>query len=171
MGKSVQDSSLSQLLDFIKIDKLLNSGKDSIVYDSHSLNMNKETTWYHTSLQRIKSNSFGGAIILGTSIDISNIKNVELKLKRSEERFKSVINQAPIPMMISEDDGTIIYVNNSWIEVSGYTISSIPTIRDLLNIGLTNIRDNIGSTTNNASILTKGEYELICFDQEVKNWD
>lgn len=54
------------------------------------------------------------------------------QLRRSEERFRKAIIDAPIPIMIFTDDGEILTVNNAWVRTAGYERAEIPTLFDWL---------------------------------------
>jgi len=54
------------------------------------------------------------------------------QLRRSEERFRKAIMDAPIPIMIFTDDGEILAVNDAWLRTAGYSREEIPTLLDWL---------------------------------------
>jgi PAS domain S-box-containing protein len=54
------------------------------------------------------------------------------QLRRSEERFRKALMDSPIPIMLFAEDGEILFVNNAWIRISGYSREEIPTIDDWL---------------------------------------
>jgi PAS domain S-box-containing protein len=51
------------------------------------------------------------------------------RLRRSEQRFREVINLSPLPMAIIDSDGRYTYINEAFIRLFGYTLSDIPTGR------------------------------------------
>ncbi len=59
--------------------------------------------------------------ITGVSQNITNFKEAELDLRASEQRFAVAFNANPHPMSVSRiDDGTILNVNDSFLETFGY---------------------------------------------------
>jgi PAS domain S-box-containing protein len=59
-------------------------------------------------------------------IDITERKKYEEELKFSEEKFSKAFNASPIPMSIATfDEGVMVDVNNSFLEVSGYTCDEL----------------------------------------------
>ena len=51
------------------------------------------------------------------------------RLRRSEQRFREVINLSPRPMAIIDSDGRYTYLNEAFTHLFGYTLSDIPTGR------------------------------------------
>ncbi len=51
-------------------------------------------------------------------------------LQQSEERFRRAIVDAPFPILIHAEDGTIVQASTSWYEITGYTRDELATIGD-----------------------------------------
>jgi PAS domain S-box-containing protein len=60
--------------------------------------------------------------------DIAERKLVEEALRESENRFRKVVEQAPIAMAIVGMDGAIEFINNKAIKVFGYQAKDIPNL-------------------------------------------
>jgi PAS domain S-box-containing protein len=60
-------------------------------------------------------------LIRGSIIDITVRKKAELKLKESEEKYRSVIEQATDFIMITDQQGNFIEANSSFNKTFGYT--------------------------------------------------
>lgn len=57
---------------------------------------------------------------LVSAIDITANKKAELKMKRSEEKYRNLVEQASDGIVITDLDGVILEVNNSMSLMSGY---------------------------------------------------
>jgi PAS domain S-box-containing protein len=53
---------------------------------------------------------------------------VERSLLRSEARLRAVIETAPIPLCMNDDQGNIIYLNAAFRSTFGYTLDDIPNL-------------------------------------------
>jgi PAS domain S-box-containing protein len=70
----------------------------------------------------VKINYESGPCLLGTGIDITELKKIEEDLRNSEQKYKLLFESNPLPMwMLSLPDYTIIEVNTSALKQYGYT--------------------------------------------------
>ena len=58
---------------------------------------------------------------VGSVIDITDHKEIEDRLKSSEERFRTLANLVPSLVWLAGPDGGITYLNDRWYEYSGQT--------------------------------------------------
>ena len=72
--------------------------------------------------------------ILITARDISARKEAEQQLVDNEKRFRSYIENSPVPLFILSSDGMIVYANDAAVEVLAY-----PAKADLLTIHFSDI--------------------------------
>ncbi|MEN7547957.1 PAS domain S-box protein [Rapidithrix thailandica] len=60
--------------------------------------------------------------IVGAITDITQMKEAEIQLKASEEKFRRTFSSAPVPIAIfRSDDGSFVDVNASFLEFSGFS--------------------------------------------------
>jgi PAS domain S-box-containing protein len=65
--------------------------------------------------------------VVGIGIDMRERKAAESALRASERRFRSVLTDAPIPVMLHTIDGKIEALSNTFTAITGYTLEDIPT--------------------------------------------
>jgi len=75
--------------------------------------------------------------IIGSATDITEQKNYEVALRKSEEKFRNIFESSGIGMVILGPDGQITKVNNSFCEMMGYKEDEIIGInfRDITHPG------------------------------------
>ncbi|MFO1424082.1 MAG: PAS domain S-box protein [Candidatus Competibacteraceae bacterium] len=73
------------------------------------------------------SNADGGVGgLIGAILDITERKQAEEALRKSQSALISVIQSAPYGIVLIGEDGTIDYLNTTFTEITGYTRSDIP---------------------------------------------
>jgi PAS domain S-box-containing protein len=98
-------------------------------------------------------------IMLGE--EITERTKTEKALKESERQFRHAIEESPVPMMLYAEDGEILKLSRAWTEITGYTLSDIPTILQLIeSTGF--IAENL-EHTKNGTLLT---FKVIENDKE-----
>ena len=66
-------------------------------------------------------------LIGGLVQDITERKRAEQALREREDLLGSIIQHAPVPIMLSSEDGKVLLINPALTELTGYTASDIPT--------------------------------------------
>ncbi len=70
----------------------------------------------------------GGIVLF--SEDITERKHAEDALRESEARLRRTVEHAPFPIMVHAEDGTVVYLSRSWLQLTGYDRADIGTIAD-----------------------------------------
>ena len=70
----------------------------------------------------------GKPCLIGMGIDIADRKRTDEALRKSEEHFRRLTEQSPVPIAISNERGEIEYVNEQFVRTFGYTRDDIPNI-------------------------------------------
>ncbi|MCK9357288.1 MAG: PAS domain S-box protein, partial [Dehalococcoidia bacterium] len=65
----------------------------------------------------------------GWVVDITARKTAELTLRASEERFRSLFENSLDAIFIGKPDGTVIDVNQAWLDLFGYTREDLATLK------------------------------------------
>ena len=77
--------------------------------------------WYRTSIQPIRNTSGTIDRVLVNAVDITPIKSVELSLRQSEEKFRSIYEQSPLAIQVYDGDANLTDVNQKTLEIYGIT--------------------------------------------------
>jgi PAS domain S-box-containing protein len=68
-----------------------------------------------------------GLVIFGMMKWITRRELVQEALRKSEERLRILVGNAPIGLNVIAKDGTYEYVNPKFVEIFGYTLEDVPT--------------------------------------------
>lgn len=66
--------------------------------------------------------------MLGTVADMDLRKQTEISLREREQLMRNMVDGAPIPMLVSAEDGEVLYLNQAWTDATGYTQQDLPTL-------------------------------------------
>ncbi len=68
--------------------------------------------------------------ILSTTKDITERKRIEIALQESEEKFRVLLESITLPVTYVNIEGEIIFRNNRFVELIGYTQQEVPTVNE-----------------------------------------
>jgi PAS domain S-box-containing protein len=71
----------------------------------------------------------------GVNFDVTDRAWARESLRESEQRFRAVIEDAPIPVMLHTLDGDILVLSRAFTEITGYTLDDIPNGREWVKRG------------------------------------
>lgn len=103
-------------------------------YEYRLLTKDGETKWIDFAGSSIQVD--GENMVLGIAMDITESKEIEIKLKESEERYKSFAEMLPEIVLETDFEGKIKFVNRAALETFGYTkneLESISSIYDFVH--------------------------------------
>jgi two-component system, sporulation sensor kinase A len=105
-----------------RIEKRINDELPPLM-EYNAKSKNGEKVIIETLTTKIKYN--GRPALLVFSRDITERKKIEVTLKQSEERFRSLVNMAPDGIVTMDIKGKITYVNPSFLKLTGFDEAEI----------------------------------------------
>ncbi len=91
----------------------------------------KPETWmyqHNTIVYLPDTPGIDGAVVV--SRNVTEQKLAEEALRESEVRFKKMIEQSPLPMVITDQNKDITFINNKFTELFGYTLDDVSTAEE-----------------------------------------
>lgn len=96
-------------------------------------------------------------------------------LQLTEERFRLAILNAPLPIILHDENGEILQINSAWTELSGYEYSEIPTIEDWTEKAYGSrkslVQQDIEALHQLNARLSEGEHTIATASGETRTWD
>ncbi|MEQ9671334.1 PAS domain S-box protein [Coleofasciculus sp. G2-EDA-02] len=98
---------------------------ERITYE-HSLQINGKDSWWISNLTPLKDRNSRIYRLIGTSLNISDRKQVELQFKENQRFIEKIINTSPQLLYLFEPTaGTDLYINQQSLDILGYTPEEI----------------------------------------------
>ncbi|SDP41760.1 PAS domain S-box protein [Desulforhopalus singaporensis] len=114
---------------------------------------------------------------IGTHVDITELKQTELRLRKSEQKFKLLVEDAPFGLLILDQKRQIEYFNPKFKELFGYTAEELPDLDSWLDRAYPDpkYRETVARTWENIFqrnfSLVNGEVEPFHFTVRCRNGD
>ena len=130
--------------------------------------------WYASCVGPIQQDGELVGFVMA-STNITDRKQAEIELQRSEERFRRAVLNAPLPIMIHAEDGEVLQISRAWTELTGYTLEDIPTISKWLKQAdsqeAEEIKVHLAELYRSKERVAEGEYVIITKSGERQIWE
>lgn len=105
---------------------------------------------------------------------ISQVKQSQIILAQSEDRFRKAIEESPYPIMLFAEDGEVLTVSKIWMELTGYTREQLSTLQSWTELaygtGKQPVLNHIDTLFELTTRLDEGEFTIICADGTQRIW-
>lgn len=160
-------------------ERFLKTGKPRLISKTYeTIGKRRDGTEFPVELSLSSWLVKGERFFTGIIRDITERKKIEEKLTESESRFRSVVNNAPNPAMIHCDDGSVVFVNKRFTEITGYSLQDVNTFEKFSERAFPDLeyRDRMmkryEELLNAESPIIHGEdINITCSDSSVRIWN
>jgi PAS domain S-box-containing protein len=113
------------------IDKVFSEGKAEVIADV--ITKDKRVLPFYLKAKSIIYD--GEKCLIGSGIDLSKQQRAQKEVKRSEEKYRALFEQASDPIMVTDFKGKLLDVNESLGKMFGYTKGELmgKSIRELID--------------------------------------
>lgn len=157
------------------VEKVLKRGK-IVGLANHTKLLGRGGREHHIADSAAPIKSDDGTV-MGTVMvfrDVTEKYKMREKIKQREKMFSSVINEAPMPMMVHAESGEVLIVNNSWTEITGYEKEEINTISKWVSRAYRDRQEEMKREIKKsfkAEESAGGEFEVWTKNGEKRIWD
>ncbi|HEB27885.1 MAG TPA: PAS domain S-box protein, partial [Porticoccus sp.] len=103
------------------------SAKIDVIYQ-YTRPIDGDVVWMRAIGKVIRDDSGNVTNVHGVIKDITEQKKTELELSQKHEELVRLIEELPIPATQTDNDGNVLHINHSFVDLLGYTIEDIPTV-------------------------------------------
>lgn len=160
-------------------ERFLKTGKAQLIGKTYEITgRRKDGTEFPAELFLSIWTVKGKVFFTGMIRDISRRKEIEERLIESERRFRSVIENAPNPIFIYCDDGSIVFVNRRFTEITGYSHEIIKAFKDFAERAFpdSGYRDRVIKRyekifDSDSPVIEGEDVNITCSDGTVRIWN
>lgn len=106
--------------------------------------------------------------------DVTESYRMEEEIKESERKFRTSLQNAPVPIMIHDEHGSVVFINNVWEEISEYSHQDIPTIEKWTELAYGQnkkaVKEVIDRLFQLESRIDEGEFEITTKNGDKRTW-
>ncbi|WP_029897621.1 PAS domain S-box protein [Desulfohalovibrio reitneri] len=119
--ESIQDQIYADPADRARLLEMLRRRDEVLDFESRRRRRDGEIIWTSTNI-RVARDALGNVTHYdGFTVDITARKRMERGLRESEERFRLLYTDAPVPYQSLDEMGNFLEVNKAFCETLGYT--------------------------------------------------
>ena len=107
------------------IEKRLNGEIESVDYEVRLTAKNGAIVYAEVHGSRILHE--GKPAVIGVILDITRRRLAEEALKKSGTTFRQFVEQIPLPLCFVNSAGVLVYINERFVGMFGYTADDVPT--------------------------------------------
>ncbi|MCA9873165.1 MAG: PAS domain S-box protein [Anaerolineales bacterium] len=112
---------------------------------------------------------------LVVAYDLTERQRTEQLRRESEERFRNAIKQAPFPIILHAEDGEVLTVNQTWMEITGYQAEELATVSDWTERAYGErqlpVLEGIDRLYDLNQRVAEGEFTITCRDGSQRIWE
>ncbi|TVT75953.1 MAG: PAS domain S-box protein [Denitromonas halophila] len=111
------DDDAQELLNALK--RITDGDTDTIKLDHRVLHRDGQMAWLHVQGQRISGHDETPVRVLCSSIDVTEQRLAERRIRDSEARFRAITALAPVGIYHADTQGRMTYGNPRWCAIAG----------------------------------------------------
>lgn len=163
-------------LDVAEFDRVMQGVSDSYAMEKRFIRKDGGIVHTYIDVRCLRRPDHSIEVFIATIDDISQDYAAREALRRSEARWRRIIEEAPFPMIVHDEAGQVNALSRAWVELSGYSAADLPTVDAWLQHThpdpqeRASIRASIASLFGQVEPVDEGEADILCADGSRRVW-
>lgn len=159
-------------LDLEYVDRLLSGEISTYNMEKRYIHKNGNLIWINLSVILLRDKLKQPLYFVSIIQDITQVKTLMLELEVQKNQFQTIFRFTPNPMMIFSEDGEVIMINKSFLDLTGYEESELKTIGqwNAITEGNENLLNNIDKIFEKNASANSGDVKVKTKDGEQLLW-
>lgn len=106
--------------------------------------------------------------------EIQRVRSYQTELENSEMRFRKAVEEAPLPSIIFAEDGEVLSISQTWLDITGYTRKQLKTLDSWTERAYGERKQAVRAVIDRVFELTsrvdEGEFTIRCADGTPRIW-
>jgi PAS domain S-box-containing protein len=102
------------------------------------------------------------------------LQQANAALAKSEEQLRRAIEEAPIPVIMQAEDGQVLQISKTWVQLTGYSLEEAPAFDSWLTraygFGANDLRNAVRSLFERDSGMVAVEFEITTRSGQRRTW-
>ena len=121
-------------LDLDNVNKLLEGELHTYSMEKRYFHKNGSIVWINLTVSLLRTSANEPDYFISVIEEISDKKATESQLRESEEKFRSLMEQSPLSLLICDKEGRIVDVNKAWLNLWNLTEEDLPAVKENYNL-------------------------------------
>ena len=112
------------------VNELLSGNKKVLAIEKRYIRKDDATVWVNLTSTIVRDENDEPDYFVTVGEDISERKRVEEALKKSEQKFRALMEQSPFSVVMNSPDGRMEQVNQAFMEMWGVSEEALPEVME-----------------------------------------
>ena len=160
--------------DMAHVEQLLNGIKETYGAEKRYIHKNGNIVWIYLSVYLLRNSNEKPLYFISTIQDISQIKMLMFELDERKTELENIIKFAPNPIILHDEDGLILMLNDVWSEITGYALKETPTLHvwaeKVVGANQKSLLKSINNLHAPEAQIQEGEYTIRTKEGKMVTW-
>ena len=120
--------------DLEKVNKLLEGELETYSMEKRYFHKSRAIVWVNLTVSLLRTSAGKPDYFISVIEEITDKKATESQLRESEEKFRGLIEQSPLSLLICDKEGRTVDVNKAWLNLWNLTEEDLPAVKENYNL-------------------------------------